>query len=311
MNGENPQMLQTAAQRGANGTSPVRQTIPKLPMHQLESIRPQLLALSYQLVGDYQEAKDTVQDIYESWLSRPRQVENAEAYLKKMTVNRSIDRLKALKAQREAYKGVWLPVPYVTPWEPESSPALPGDLLSLGLLHLLEKLNPLERAVLLLKESFGCSYEEIAQLCETSAQNCRQLLHRAKEKLRLPATRFPVDEGQHRQLLEAFLVACREENPESLARLLKADVVLYTDGGGKRAAALKPLTGIAHVVKFLLAVRPSPEDLTWRWVRVNHQPGLAFFDTHTGQVDTVMTLEVENGQIATLLLVRNPDKLFL
>jgi RNA polymerase sigma-70 factor (ECF subfamily) len=120
-----------------------------------------------------------------------------------------------------------------------------------------------------------------------------------------------VDEDQHRRLLEAFLMACQEENPERLARLLKADVVLYTDGGGKRAAALKPLRGIAHVVKFLLAVRPSLEDITWRWVRVNHQPGIAFFDAHTGQPDTVMTLEVADGQIATLLLVRNPDKLFL
>jgi RNA polymerase sigma-70 factor (ECF subfamily) len=281
-------------------------------MNQIEALRPHLFAIAYQMTGDAQEAKDIVQDTYETWLSRPRAVENPNAYLRKMTVNRSIDRLKALKTQREAYKGVWLPVPHVTPWEPPATaPGPTGDVLSLGLLHLLEKLTPPERAVLILKESFACSYEEIAELCETSAQNCRQLLHRAKEKLERPATRFPVDEGQHRQLLEAFLLACQEENPERLARLLKADVVLYTDGGGKRAAALKPLTGIAHVVKFLLAVRPSPEDISWRWVRVNHQPGMAFFDARTGQADTVMTLEVADGQIATLLLVRNPDKLFL
>ncbi len=280
-------------------------------MNPIETLRPQLFSIAYHLTGDSQEAQDIVQDTYETWMGRPRAVENVPAYLKKMTVNRSIDRLKALKAQREAYKGVWLPVPYVTPWEPDTTSAPPGDGLSLGLLHLLEKLNPPERAVFLLKEAFACSYEEIAELCETSAQNCRQLLHRAKEKLRLPAARFPVDEGQHRRLLEAFLVACQEENPERLAGLLKADVVMYTDGGGKRAAALKPLRGIAHVVKFLLAVRPRPEDLTWRWVRVNHRPGIAFFDAHTGQPDTVMTLEVADGQIATLLLVRNPDKLFL
>ncbi len=280
-------------------------------MNPIEALRPQLFSIAYHMTGDPQEAKDIVQDTYETWISRPRAVENVPAYLKKMTMNRSIDRLKALKTQREAYKGVWLPVPYVTEWEPDAAPAPPGDVLSLGLLHLLEKLNPPERAVLILKESFACSYEEIAELCETSAQNCRQLLHRAKEKLRLPTARFPVDEGQHRQLLEAFVVACQEENPERLARLLKADVVMYTDGGGKRAAALKPLLGIAHVVKFLLAVRPGPEDITWRWVRVNHLPGIAFFDAHTGQPDTVMTLEVADGQIATVLLVRNPDKLFL
>ena len=280
-------------------------------MTQLEALRPHLFAIAYQLTGDTQEAKDIVQDTYETWLSRPRAVENEKAYLRKMTVNRSIDRLKALKTQREAYKGVWLPVPYVTPWEPETAPAPPGDVLSLGLLHLLEKLTPPERAVLILRESFACSYEEIAGLCETPAPHCRQLLHRAKEKLRLPATRFPVDEAQHRRLLEAFLLACQEENPERLARLLKADVVLYTDGGGKRPAALKPLTGIAHVVKFLLAVRPSPEEISWRWVRVNNLPGMAFLDARTGQPDTVMTLEVSGGQIATLLLVRNPDKLFL
>jgi RNA polymerase sigma-70 factor (ECF subfamily) len=278
-------------------------------MNPIEALRPQLFSIAYHLTGDSREAEDIVQDTYETWMGRPRAVENVPAYLKKMTVNRSIDRLKALKAQREAYKGVWLPVPYVTAWESETAP--PGDVLSLGLLHLLEKLNPPERAVLILKEAFACSYEEIAELCETSAQNCRQLLHRAKEKLRLPAARFPVDEEQHRQLLEAFVVACQEETPERLARLLKADVVMYTDGGGKRPAALKPLSGIAHVVKFLLAVRPGPEDMTWRWVRVNHRPGIAFFDAHTGQPDSVMTLEVADGQIAAVLLVRNPDKLFL
>jgi RNA polymerase sigma-70 factor (ECF subfamily) len=277
----------------------------------LDVFRPQLLAIAYHMTGDYQEAKDIVQDSFETWISRPRQVENAEAYLRKMTVNRSIDRLKALKTQREAYKGVWLPVPLIAEMNPEPSNAQPADMLSLGVLHLLEKLNPLERAVLILKESFACPYEEIAMLCETSAQNCRQLLHRAKEKLQLPTVRYTVDEQQYRQLLEAFLVACREENPDKLARLLKEDIELYTDGGGKMPAALKPLKGTAHVVKFLLKVMPAPGDITLRWILVNGIPGIVFFNSHTGKADTVMTLAVEDGQITALYVVRNPDKLIL
>jgi RNA polymerase sigma-70 factor (ECF subfamily) len=280
-------------------------------MDAIEALRPRLVALAYQITGDPQEAKDIVQDVFVAWIGRPRPVENPAAYLRKMVVNRSIDRLKALKIQREAYKGVWLPVPLITEYESADLHAPPGDLLSLGVLHLLEKLNPLERAVFILKESFGCSYAEIAGLCDTTAENCRQLLHRGREKLRLPATRFPADPQKCRQLLEAFLVAYQEENHGQLARLLKEDILLYTDGGGKRPAALKPLAGIAGVIKFLLAVKPGPGAYAIRWVRVNGVPGIVSFDNLTGEADSVMTLEVENGQIAQLLLVRNPDKLFL
>ncbi len=282
-------------------------------MNEIESFRRELTAIAYNMLGDYQEAKDVVQDSYESWLYKPRKVDNLKAYLTKMVVNQAIDRLKEAKIRREMYKGTWLPVPIVAPY-PTESPALqpqPPDELSLAILHLMEKLNPVERAVLILREAFGYEYPEIAQFCEISAEHCRQLLHRAKEKLQIPKIRFPVEAQKHQQLLEAFLLACQHENPEELAALLKDDIILYSDGGGRMPAPLKPLYGIPNIVKFLLAVLPEPGLLSLQFVYVNHQPGAMLVHNTTGKPDSVMALEIEGNQIKTLYFVRNPDKIIL
>ena len=145
---------------------------------QILHLRPYLFRMAYDMLGMIEEAEDVVQDVYEKWMSVDS-VKDPKAYLGRMTVNKSIDRLQELKKQRESYTGPWLPEPYIT-LDADQPPTL-----EYGLLFLLERLNPLERAVFILRESFSEDYRRIAELTGVSADNCRQLLHRAREKTRL------------------------------------------------------------------------------------------------------------------------------
>ncbi|AUD05929.1 sigma factor-like helix-turn-helix DNA-binding protein [Spirosoma pollinicola] len=270
-------------------------------------LRPYLFRIAYAMLGMIQEAEDIVQDVYEKWLSVDR-VQNAKAYLGRMTVNKSINRLEELKKQREIYPGPWLPEPYITL---EAEQPL---TLEYGLLFLVEQLNPIERAVFILRESFSQDYRSIAELTGLSADNCRQLLHRAREKLagRKPQ---PVEPVTHGALTEAFLVALHRQDRDALNQLLRSDIELFSDGGGKRAAGLKPLFGLQKVLKFLLGVMQLPanqgNDFIHRPAFVNGQPGSLIFEGQTGELDSMTYIGWDANQITRLLYVRNPDKLHI
>lgn len=269
------------------------------------SLRPYLFRISYNMLGVIEEAEDIVQDVYEKWIS----VENAKepkAYLGRMAVNRSINRLEELKKQRESYKGPWLPEPYITIEQD------PNPTIEYGLLFLLERLNPVERAVFILRESFSEDYSAIADLTGLSEDNCRQVLHRAHEKLaRRPAK--PAEPDKQRALTEAFLYALSQQDLSMLNQLLRSDIELYSDGGGKRAAALKPLFGLQKVLKFLLGVMQLPEnqgdEFEYRPAFVSGLPCALIFRKSNGELDSMQYVVPDENNIMQLLYVRNPDKL--
>ncbi len=272
--------------------------------------RPLLISLAYNILGDIQEAEDIVQDAFEGWYEKHRSVQHPKAYLSRMVVNKSIDRLEKARKEREAYKGPWLPVPVVNEM-PASDRNLP-DLLPFAVLALLEKLNPLERAVFILREAFDYPYREIADLCNLPEDHARQLLHRAREKIQRPRSRFQVDHTQQQRLMEAFLGACERGDEEELKRLLAADVTFFSDGGGKVAAATVPLHGQASVLKFWLPIVAKIKDnIDARFVEVNGLPGAMFLNKASGMVDTIFTLDFEGDRITALYVVRNPEKIFL
>jgi RNA polymerase sigma-70 factor (ECF subfamily) len=272
---------------------------------EITDLRPYLFGIAYNMLGAIEEAEDIVQDVFEKWLT-VKEAKVAKAYLGRMVVNRSIDRLNALKMERENYTGFWLPEPYIT-MEQDTTPTI-----EYGLLVLLERLNPSERAVFILRESFSEEYETIAGLTGLSPDNCRQLLHRAHEKLERSVAK-PVDPMQQRQLTEAFLYALQSRDVDALGRLLRSDIELYNDGGGKRAAALKPLFGIGKVLKFLIGVAKLPEaqaeEFDYRPAFINGNPAALLFRRSSGELDSVQYVEPEDGIIARLHYVRNPDKL--
>lgn len=269
------------------------------------ALRPYLFSISYNMLGMVEEAEDIVQDVFEKWLSA-KEVQDAKAYLARIAVNQSINRLNDLRKNRENYLGMWLPEPYIT-LEPEPVPTL-----EYGMLFLLERLNPNERAVFILRESFSEDYVSIADLTGLSAENCRQLLHRAHEKLGRSKP-LQVDPDKQRRFTEAFLLALHGQNRSELDSLLRNDIELFNDGGGKRAAALKPLFGLSKVLKFLIGVTQLPEtqenQFEYQAAFVNGYPAAIIFNRTTNELDSMQYVEFENEEITRLLYVRNPDKL--
>jgi len=272
--------------------------------------RPLLISLAYNILGDIQEAEDIVQDAFEGWYEKRREVQHHKAYLSRVVVNKSIDRLEAAKKERELYKGPWLPVPVVN--EAPSQERNTRDLLPIAVLALLEKLNPLERAVFILREAFDYPYREIGELCNLPEDHARQILHRAREKIQRPRSRFQVDHRQQQRLMEAFLNACEKSDEEELKRLLAEDVSFFSDGGGKVAASVVPLYGHASVLRFWLPVVDRiKHNIEVRFVEVNGCPGAMFLNKETGKIDTIFTIDIEGDKIAGLYVVRNPEKILL
>jgi RNA polymerase sigma-70 factor (ECF subfamily) len=269
------------------------------------AFRPYIFSISYNMLGMVEEAEDIVQDVFEKWLSA-KEVHDAKAYLARITVNQSINRLNDLRKTRENYVGMWLPEPYIT-LEPEPVPTI-----EYGMLFLLERLNPNERAVFILRESFSEEYSSIADITGLSAENCRQLLHRAHEKLGRSKP-LEVDPEKQRTFTQAFLVALHGQDRSELDNLLRHDIELFSDGGGKRAAALKPLFGLEKVLKFLIGVTQLPEtqlnQFEYRPVYVNGQPAAIIFNRTTNELDSMQYVELEGLEITRLLFIRNPEKL--
>lgn len=271
----------------------------------IATLHPYLFSIAYNMLGVVEEAEDIVQDVFEKWIL-VEQVDNPKAYLARVAVNKSIDRLKELRKHRENYTGLWLPEPYIT-LEQDPSPTI-----EYGMLFLLERLSPNERAVFILRESFSESYDSIADLLGFSPDNCRQLLHRAHTKLGRSKARI-IDPETQRIFTEAFLIALQGQDRSELEALLLNDIELCSDGGGKRAAALKILSGLEKVLKFLLGISKLPDSqndvFEYQPAFVNNRPAALIFRKSTGELDSMQYLEMDVDKISRLLFVRNPDKL--
>jgi RNA polymerase sigma-70 factor (ECF subfamily) len=281
-----------------------------------EPHRPKLFAIAYRMLGSASEAEDVVQD---AWLryagAAPSAVRSPEAYLTTIVTRLCLDRLKSARMTRETYVGPWLPEPVLTDQEPgpEQSAAL-AESVTLAFMLLLETLSPEERATFLLREVFEYEYQEIADVLDTTAANCRQLFHRAKERLRERRPRPQEAGAEKRQLVERFVAALRHGDAEELTSVLADDVGLWSDGGGKVLAARRPLFGSHEVANLLLGIRRTAavhgvalETIALDIVEANGEPAMAL---HIGgRVDSVYVFTIEDGAIAAVRIVRNPDKL--
>jgi RNA polymerase sigma-70 factor (ECF subfamily) len=278
-------------------------------MEDIHQHRPLLFSLAYNMLGEVQEAEDVVQDVFESWYSKNPDVHFPKAYLSRAVVNKSIDRLEALKKVREVYKGPWLPVPIVSDVSAIDDKQSP-DPLSYALLNVLEKLNPVERAAFILRQAFDFPYSELAEICNLPEENARQIVHRAKDKLQNPRIRYEASIEQNRRLLNAFLDACINQDTTTLKEILHQDVVMYTDGGGKVSAAGVPVHGPEKIITFLKNILKNALDVfAARPVVVNGSAGALFINKTNGLTDTICTIETDGKKITNLYLIRNPDKI--
>lgn len=279
---------------------------------EFEAQRPRLFGLAYRLLGSAAEAEDAVQDAYLRLHAADRAaIESLRAWLTKVTTNLCLNRLTSARARREIYVGPWLPEPVITgdgalgPLETTEQ----RDSVSIALLTLMERLSPAERAAFVLREAFGYSHREIADMLETSDASARQLHHRAQQRLDEARPRFRPDPAQWHDLVERFLTASRSGDVAGLVTMLTADVTSTADGGGKVAAARRPVAGRDRVARYLAGAlsRPLPEIQLQFGVEVNGEPAVLGF---TGsELAGVLFFETDGEQIAALRVVANPDKL--
>lgn len=277
-----------------------------------EEQRPLLFGIAYRMLGSVSEAEDMVQETFLRWQRQPvAEIRSAKAWLTSAITRLCIDHLRSARVRREEYVGVWLPEPLI-----DSSPhaacaeARLADSLSTAFLVVLETLSPAERAVFLLREVFEYDYEEIARITERSEASCRQMLRRAREHVAAGKLRYAAHEGRHEELATKFLETCRIGDTSGLLSLLREDAVLYSDGGGKVIAAPRPIAGATKVARFLISVsKLAPADAEHRFATVNSAPGLLRFCA--GKLVQTTTLEIVDGQIHALYIVRNPEKLSL
>jgi RNA polymerase sigma-70 factor, ECF subfamily len=273
-----------------------------------EEHRGRLFGIAYRMLGSVADAEDVVQDAWVKWsqAARARDIANAGAYLARTVTNLCLSRLSSAASQRERYVGPWLPEPLVS--IPDVAEEVEqAEAISLAMLVVLESLSPRERAVFVLREVFGYAYPEIAEALGSSEVAVRQLAHRAKSHVAARRPRFEASAEEQRRVTEEFLDACLGGDLGRMLELLAPDVVMWSDGGGKARAALRPVHGADKVARWTLGVRAQYEDAGTRPALVNGRPGAVF--TVGGRLDAVASVEVSGGLITAIHLVRNPDKL--
>ncbi len=271
---------------------------------EFEAERPRLVGLAYRMLGTWADAEDVVQDV---WVRAQgaHDVERPAAWLTTVTTRASLDRVRAMKRRREDYVGPWLPEPVVSEGGPEDAAEL-SESLTLGFLTVLDRLQPIERAVFLLADVFSVRFSDIAATVGRSEVACRQIASRARRKLAEgPTRRVP---GAERAVADELLVALATGDSDTVLRRLAPDVVCVTDGGAKRRAARHPVVGRARVARLLLNLaRRYQEGVSVAPATVNGDPG--FVVAIGGAIDFVIAFEVDDQEVAAIWIIRNPDKL--
>ena len=279
------------------------------PAQEFEPYRARLHGIAYRMLASRADAEDMVQEAYLRWHRAPTaEIRSPEAWLVTTLTRLCIDRLRAARAEREGYVGPWLPEPIV-----EAAPAADAatelaSSLSVAFLAVLERLTPEERAAFLLHEVFDTNYGEIGQILGKSEPACRQIVSRARKRVRSDRPRSQVPDTARKALLDRFVAALMTQDKDGLLGLLSADATWTSDGGGKAKAARKVIHGREHVAKFAIAVIGRYGDrFQVKPVTVNSEPGLALYGD--GQLISIITVATDGAQILDVFCVLNPEKL--
>jgi len=268
-----------------------------------DPLRPKLIRIAYRMLGSLSDAEDVVQEAFIRWMGADRSaVREPEAFLRRVVTRLCLDQLKSARSRRETYLGPWLPEPIV---EEESD-----EDVTLPLMLALERLSPLERAAFLLHDVFGLSFEEVGATVQRAPAACRQLAARARAHVREARPRFQVERRRGLELAEAFFQASRSGDMKALGAMLAADVSVHADGGGKRPAAMEPIRGFEAVMKVHEQLARLFQESGSELVRIAFVNGLPGFVTREadGELQTT-ALDIEDGKVSAIYVVRNPDKL--
>ena len=280
-----------------------------------ESLRPLLFAIAYRMLASVSDAEDVLQEAYLRYrraVDGGVEIASLKAYLSTIVTRLALDHAKSAQQRREEYVGVWLPTPLLGD-DGADDPAARAELqdsLSMAFLLVLERLNPVERAVFLLHDVFGYGHDEIASIVEVSPANSRQIAARARRRVQAERPRFESSPEERDRLAQRFFAAVTEGDVDGLVQVLADDVVTYGDGGGKAPQWAGPIAGAERVARLFAGLGQQARELgVWLDRRqVNGQPGVLVRD-RDGAVVSVWVVEIADGAIRAIRSVINPDKL--
>lgn len=276
-------------------------------------LRPLMFSISYRMLGSVSEAEDVVQAGLLRMHERVRggeDIERPDAFASTVATRLSIDVLRSARRTREVYVGPWLPEPLLADDADPAHRIEHDETLSMGVLTMLERLGPVERAVFVLHEALGYDYAEIGEMVDREPAACRQIMRRARQRMAADGARFEVDASEAARLAGEFLEALREGDVDGVVRLLAPDIVMTADGGGKAPAIQQPMSGDLAVARFLVGLMRRGEALGVEAEEtVANGERTLLFRGRGGAVLSVLTLHVDGGVVRSLTNQLNPDKL--
>ncbi|ALC24827.1 RNA polymerase sigma-70 factor [Streptomyces pristinaespiralis] len=267
-----------------------------------------LFTVAYEMLGSAADAEDVLQETWLRWVKVDlEQVRDQRAYLVRITTRQALNRLRTMKRRKEAYVGPWLPEPLLTAPDVAEDVEL-AESVSMAMMLVLETLSPTERAVFVLREAFDVGYDEIAAAVDKTPAAVRQIAHRARRHVDARRPRQAVSASETRAALESFRRALETGDPQDLLDVLAPDIVLMSDGGGIKQAALRPIIGAEKVARFMMGgLGKNKLPISVAPTVVNGSPALL---VHLdGEIDGVMAISVEDARVTGLYYVRNPEKL--
>jgi RNA polymerase sigma-70 factor (ECF subfamily) len=267
--------------------------------------RKRLIRLAYRMLSSFSEAEDVVQDAWFRWEQVDGRIDSPAAYLTRVVTRLCLDRLKSARARRELYIGPWLPDPMMESGNPEETIA---DDITVTLMLAMERLSPLERAAFLLHDVFDTPLNDVAVTLNRKPAAVRQLASRARKHVQAARPRFNVEAAEARRITQAFFDASRDGDTAALASLLAQDVEIHSDGGGKVLAFRNIIRGLDRALRLFAGLRrknaPTPRLL--HTAEIDGLPGYVSIDR--GVVQTT-ALDIRDGKITAIYIVRNPEKL--
>jgi RNA polymerase sigma-70 factor, ECF subfamily len=271
---------------------------------------PRLYGIAYRMLGSRADAEDVLQEAYLRWhQANTEAVQTPEAWLVTTVTRLCIDRIRAVRVEREAYTGPWLPEPLIS--GDEVSPGRRAELasdLSIAFLVVLERLAPDERAAFLLHDVFDCTHAEIARILGRSEVACRQMVHRARVRVRRDRPRFAVSDADRTALLNRFVAAVNARDQDALLALFAEDATWTSDGGGRVVAARRVVRGAERLTRFVLGItRRSLDKAMYHVVPINGEPGLMI--RLNGRLHSIMSIDTDGTRILAVYNVLNPQKL--
>ncbi|MBN2973324.1 sigma-70 family RNA polymerase sigma factor [Roseomonas aeriglobus] len=267
--------------------------------------RKRLVRLAYRMLGSFSEAEDVVQDSWLKWEQVEGGIDSPAAYLTRVVTRLCLDRLKSARSRRETYIGPWLPDPLVGSTDPDEAIA---DDLTVTLMLAMERLSPLERAAFLLHDVFDVALSDVAVTLSREPAAVRQLASRARKHIQAARPRFSVEAAEADRITQAFFVAARDGDTASLASLLAQEVEIHSDGGGKVMAFRNVIRGVDRALRLFAGLqrKNAPTAQLLRTAEIDGLPG--YISVDRGLVQTT-ALDIRDGKIAAIYIVRNPDKL--